>query len=724
MVSEIPLDDFLAESEQIIDSLNKDLLSLDQSTKGGSQGKPDPEILNNIFRAAHSLKGISGLFGFVEMTKLSHALENMLDRLRLGKLKLAANVLDLLFESVENLKIIVVSKGEGHESPTFEQLIQRVENIDNQDEPEPHALEQWVSPAVLSVLTEYEEHRLAENIDEGKSIFRLRASFSLNTFDEDLNDLQKIAKQHGEIITTLPCAEESTGEDITFDILVGSEYPHSVLEEAVLGRGIELKTIKDGIHKILAQTIVPDPALEQPDSSLEGEPEQSEANSSALDDLGSIRSISQTVRVDIGRLDNLMNIVGELVLAKNILSQLVERLKSDAGFSEITMEIIKANRTLERKLSELQEGVLEVRMVPISQIFDKLARNIRKLCRDTNKDVGFDTKGGDTELDKLLIEELGDPLMHIIRNSIDHGIETKAERIQNGKPERGLVGLQAFQRGNHVIIEVSDDGAGLDYNKIREKAIELGIIDAQADPRIDELHEILLMPGFSTADQVSEISGRGVGMDVVKSNIAALSGAIDLESDAGFGTKVTITLPITLAIIQALIVESGSETFAIPLNSVQESLAITPDKIQTIEGREVIELRERTLPLLRLDRLFGLEPKARLEDTEDQAEEQAQQMHEADEGREIYVVKVGIAEKRLGIVVDMLHGRQDIVIKSVGRVLKNIKGIAGATELGNQKVILVLDVVDLMDEASSWSYSSPLRPVPQAGMEAQGQQNV
>jgi two-component system chemotaxis sensor kinase CheA len=370
---------------------------------------------------------------------------------------------------------------------------------------------------------------------------------------------------------------------------------------------------------------------------------------------------------------------------------------------------------MERKLSELQSGVLEVRMVPIGQTFDKLHRNVRKLSRELDKDVDFKAEGGDTELDKLIIEDLADPLMHLIRNCMDHGIESKSERARSGKPEKGTVNLRAYQKGNHVVIEVEDDGKGLDYRKIKEKAGMVGLVDPEAEYRPEELVECLFSPGFSTADEVSEYSGRGVGLDVVKSNISSLSGAIDVESFPGKGIKFSITLPMTLAIIQALIVEAGGETFAIPLNSVQQGLMIKPEDIQTIENREVIELRGKTVPLLRLDQLFGLNKQEKgdggpgpLPDEMQKLELQSgdtappgvAEMEDGEEEDIVYVVKVGIAERGLGIIVDKLWGRQDIVIKSVGGILRNVRGIAGATELGNQRTILVLDVVDLMEEAA------------------------
>jgi len=595
----------------------------------------------------------------------------------------------------------------------------------------PEELESCVGSDILAVLTEYEEHRLHQNLKEGMRIIKIRAAFDLATFDEGLTELQAVSKQQGEIITTLPSAEESSEDKITFDIIIGTDHTLETVKEALAGRSLVFTALREG-------TAAPPPSRKSaPEPAGETERDREEDNSGAAagpreppdpEHLGSLRTISQTVRVDIAKLDNLMNIVGELVIAKNVMTRLIERLRTELGFSELTMELVKNTRNMERKLSELQSGVLEVRMVPIGQIYDKLHRNVRKVSREMNKDIEFVAEGGDTELDKLIIEDLTDPLMHIIRNSLDHGIESKAERIQLGKTERGLIRLRAFQRGNHVVIEIYDDGAGINYEKIKKKAVEKGLLPPQSEPRAEELIEFLFAAGFSTADQVSEISGRGVGLDVVKENIGSLSGAIDVESRPGEGTKFTITLPITLAIIQALIVEASGETFAIPLNSVQQGLIIMPGEIQTIEGREVIELRGKTLPLLRLDKLFGLKslaaangngghgrawpgPEGPGENALPPGSPAPQVAGDGggngeEENQGLYVVKVGIADRGLGIIVDKLWGRQDIVIKSVGEILKGIKGIAGATELGNQRTILVLDVLDLMEEAAVSMFSA------------------
>jgi two-component system chemotaxis sensor kinase CheA len=320
-------------------------------------------------------------------------------------------------------------------------------------------------------------------------------------------------------------------------------------------------------------------------------------------------------------------------------------------------------------------------MVPVGQLFEKMTRIVRRVANEQGKKVDLDISGANTELDKLIIEDVSDPLMHIIRNAIDHGLESPQERRSVGKPEKGLIKLRASQKGNHVVVEVHDDGRGIDIGKVRRKAIEKGLISENQVSTEEECYDLLFMPGFSTRDEVSDLSGRGVGMDVVKSNITALSGMIEVKSQPGQGTSMTITLPITLAIIKALIVRVCDKTYAIPINSVLETLMIETDIIDTIEKREMIELRKSTVPLLRLDKLFDLK------------------ISEIDHQRPLYVAIVGLAEKRMGFVVDELLGQQDVVIKSLGKALSFVKGISGAAELGNQKTILVLDVAGLMTEA-------------------------
>jgi two-component system chemotaxis sensor kinase CheA len=396
----------------------------------------------------------------------------------------------------------------------------------------------------------------------------------------------------------------------------------------------------------------------------------------------SLRSLTQTVRVDIRRLDGLMNTVGELLLIKANLQRMTETARQEGTLvlsKAWVQELARETRQLERKLDALQNGLLEARMVPVGQVFDKLTRLVRRIAREAGKEIDFLSSGGEVELDKLIVEELSDPLMHIIRNALDHGVEAPEVRVLAGKSRRATVSLRAEQKGNHVIIEVSDDGAGIDEQRVREVALQRRLITpAQAaEMNRRELLNLIFLPGFSTARNVSELSGRGVGLDVVKNNISNLSGLIDVWSERGRGTAFQLTLPLTLAIIRALVVGVSGRTYAVPLNSVLEILSVQPKDIRTVERREVLDLRGQTLPFTRLARLFNLP--------------------ERNNGRH-FVVVVGLAQERMGIAVDELFGQQDIVTKPLGGRLHSVRGISGATDLGNRRTVLVLDVAALLEE--------------------------
>lgn len=670
------LKDFISETEEIIGSLNFDLVKLADSVESGDC---DPDVLNGIFRGAHSIKGLAGMFGFDDLSELSHSMENLLDGLRLGKVPFTQSLVDTLFSSLDVLISLIDGKNNDENftvdlAPILAQ-ISLVAEGDVQSEEDPLAgLD--IDPSILNVLTEYEEHRLLENVRKCRCLHLLRMDFDLASFDQELAEITQQLKQQGEVISTLPSAGD-IGEKIAFQILFGSDL-NRVDIELLLGRdALDIHTYGNAVEAPEADGFVlEDPiAVEAPVAQL-----SVPATVEDVDGGSSLRSISRTVRVDIDKLDLLMNIVGELVLSKSAISNINDRLKG-TGEKELATELVKTTRILERRLHELQKGVMDVRMVPVGQLFDKMTRIVRRVSNEQGKKVDLDIKGADTELDKLIIEDVSDPLMHIIRNAIDHGLEKPEERRAAGKPEKGAVQLWASQKGNHVVIEVHDDGRGIDSGKVLQKAIEKGLISKTQTLTEEETFDLLFMPGFSTRDEVSDLSGRGVGMDVVKNNIAALSGMIEVKSQPGQGSSMIITLPITLAIIKALIVRVGDITYAIPINSVLETLMIESDAIQTIEKREVIELRKTTVPLLRINQIFDL------------------QTHEKSDDRRLFVAIVGLAEKRMGFVVDELLGQQDVVIKSLGKALGFVKGIAGAAELGNQKTILVLDVAGLMSEA-------------------------
>jgi two-component system, chemotaxis family, sensor kinase CheA len=657
--------DFLGEAEEIIEKLNLDLVTLGDCA---DSGEVDPELLNSIFRGAHSVKGLSGMFGFDDISELSHHAENLLDSLRLGKIPLNEILVEVLFDSLDALTRLVHGKGDAEEF-TFDlgPLIGRMDSILNGGDRNQAGMlsEMQIDSAILNVLTEFEEHRLLENIKKGRNLLRVKAGFSLASFDQDLAEITDLLKRHGEVISTLPCPGD-LADGISFQLLFGTS----------------LEVMK--VSGLLQRDDITVEALGMRDAPAKAAAATNESASPAAEETGdsggSIRSISRMVRVDIDKLDSLMNIVGELVLSKGAITAVCERLRKD-GAKEMAGDLQKATRILERRLDELQKGVMEVRMVPISQVFEKMVRIIRRVANEQGKKVSVDIRGGDTELDKLIIEDLSDPLMHIIRNAIDHGIESGHDRVSAGKPEKGSICLWASQKGNHVLIEVRDDGRGIDPEKVRSKAVQKGLVAPGAELSREEIHDLIFTPGFSTRDDVSDLSGRGVGMDVVANNIAALSGMIEINSEVGAGTSIAITLPITLAIIKALIVRICGRTYAVPINSVLETLMIEPSSIRTIERREVIELRQSTLPLLRLGEMFEL-PDASAGIV----------------GRP-FVVVVGLADKKIGLIVDELLGQQDVVIKSLGSALSFVRGIAGAADLGNQKTILVLDIGGLISEA-------------------------
>lgn len=697
MTTSKALNEFISEAQEIIDALSKDLLKLGEA-RGGD---PDPDLVNRVFRGAHSLKGMAGMFGVGRLGTLAHAAEDLLDDVRMGRVPLADDVLDLLLEVVETFQKMIAELVEGVDGDQAGGTTSAAQDLQAriQARREGKAAEGSQDPldaigidaSVRNVLTEYEEHRLRENVKKDVSLLRVRAAFDLADFDKGLSELNGRLKPLGEVVSTLPSAEAVSGGGIAFDLIFGTGAKLAAVESAL--SGLPAKVFVMGQARPAAQApaparkpsvvAAPPPAAEPaPAAPAQQGPAPADDRRTAVaapDD--SLRSVSQTVRVDIRKLDRLMNIVGELVLAKTNLQRLTDSARGEqAAAPEVFAALQRETRSLERKLDELQKGILEVRMVPLEQVFDKLARMVRKVAREAGKEIDLRVSGGDVELDKLIVEDLSDPLMHIIRNAVDHGVEGPEERARAGKPRRGTVTLSAFQKGNHVVIEVKDDGSGIDEEAIRRSAVEKGLTTEQASrdlPHRDLLNFIFL-PGFSTAKKVSELSGRGVGLDVVKTNIANLSGIIDLQTKAGEGTTFALTLPVTLAIIRALVVNCSGRTYAVPLNSVLEILSVRQAEVRTIETREVVDVRGSTLPLVRLANLFRLG----LNTPPDT----------------MFVVVVGLAQERLGIAVDDLTGQQDVVVKPLGSLLSGIKGVAGATDLGNRRTVLVLDVGAIIEE--------------------------
>ncbi len=662
-------DEFFAEAQENLEQLSKDLVLLDE---GRASGRFDPEVLNSAFRAVHSLKGLSGLFGVAPVSELSHHLENLLDGLRLGRARVTAETLDLLFEAVAVFHQLVRHEADPSKPapPPIEALLGRLDRagLAEAENPRDPLTAYALDPSLLAVLTEYEEHRLRENVREGRALHRVRAVFGLDTIDRGLDEVKTALRPLGR--DDRFSAVERTArraDEIELEILFASGASQSDIAGALSGtslHGVADRARRDRTgrrdaarayqrarrhHRGLAAVGGADRAR--------GHPQARRAHERRR------RARQRARRARRG--------------AGDACGNSAARCRSRAPCSARCARS-SASSTSSRAACSTSAWSRS------GTLFDKLSRVVRKLSRDAGKEIRLLISGGDTELDKLIVEELSDPLMHVIRNAIDHGIETPAERRAAGKPDVGTVKISAEQRGSHVLIEIVDDGGGLQGDRLIERAIERGLLDAAEAEALTprEVHNLIFLPGVSTKGVPDQISGRGVGMDVVKTNIARLSGIIDVGSERGKGTQLSIQLPVTLAIVQALVVRSAGRTFCIPLNSVLESLRIASEEISMLSRREVMTLRGHTLPLVRIEKFFEL-------------------ANDKPQPKRCFVVVVGLAQHRVGLLVDELIGQEDIVVKSLGKALDGTPGIAGATELGGKRTVLVLDVAALVEEATS-----------------------
>jgi two-component system chemotaxis sensor kinase CheA len=557
------LESFIIETREILDKLGQDLLILE---KGGT----DPDLLNRIFRAVHTVKGTSSFLGLEQMTELAHSFEDVLNKMRRGDLAMSSDKMDVMLEAYDLVKL----------------LLQRI------------------------------EERNLERVDLAAILEKL----------------------------------------------------------AIVNRGGLVEGGKE-------TATTPAPVVASPAAAPEATPAgETDTAAGGAPGAPAARTVDSTIRVDVSRLDGLMNLVGELVLGRNRLTQIAYTLNEENEGQAIARELADTSSQIDFITTELQMAVMKTRMIPIAKVFNKLPRLIRDLMKETGKDIELVMTGEETELDKSIIEELNDPLIHIIRNAADHGVEPPADRTAAGKPPRGNVAVKAEHEGNHIVITVADDGRGMDPERLKAKAIEKGLItEAQArEMSRRDAFNLIFAPGFSTAAKVTNVSGRGVGMDVVRTNITRLKGIVEIESEIGKGSTFVIKLPLTLAIIQALLVEVSKEIYSVPLQSVLEVVRIKQSDINTINGREVVRLRDTVLPLGRLTTVMGTG--ANGEDAE-----------------WLYIVVLGLAQRRLGIVVDSLMGQKEVVIKSLGAYLGTVPGIAGSTILGDGRVIMIIDVGELMN---------------------------
>ncbi len=665
--------EFLAEAAEIVDHLSAGLVAIDADRRRGAIA---PARLNEVFRHAHSLKGLAGMFGVEPMSRLAHQLETFLDELRLGRVTLDDRLMGALYACTDVFSRLLadVKDEKPVDAAAIAAVVQRLEGSAAATSPTPVGVRALrLPPEALSALTEYEEHRLTENLKSHTPLYKLHAPLPLASFEKDLAAITTAIQHDGEVITTLPSTDDS-GTNIIFDVVLASRVSAASLQERVAAIGaFSVERIDhDGAEGGGVPTSPPRDAAPV---------------GAAADDEGAttLRQVSDTVRVDIRKLDELMGIVGELVLARGGLARVTAELKQTMGYQGLAVDLHRLVRTLERRIVDLQGAIMQVRMVPLGQVFERMARTVQRAATSLGKEVALEVSGEETELDKLIVEDLVDPLMHLVRNAVDHGLEPPDARAAVGKARTGRLELRAFPRGNHVIIDVSDDGRGIDEVAVKRTALERGVVD---DDHIGQLSRrdvwnLIFQPGFSTRKEVSETSGRGVGLDVVKTNVSRMSGLIDVESTPGKGTRFTITLPITLAIIQAVIIRTAQRVYALPLASVLEIVAVQQRDLCRVEGKEMLQLRGQTMPVLRLDRVFHPDDANRTS---------------ASDGTVGYAAVVGLAQHRAVILLDDVLGQQDIVIKSLGAYLGQIKGVAGATHLGDHETILVLDVAALVQE--------------------------
>ena len=631
------MEDFLIEAFELIEQIDHDLVELEANPE-------DLELLNRIFRVAHTVKGSSSFLNFDVLTELTHHMEDVLNKARKGELKITPDIMDVVLESVDMMKGLLESiRDNGSDAAAgidIKNICVRLTQISEGEAPSAAAEAPAAAPA-----------------------------------PEPVKELEPVAP-----------AEEAAPEvsDAELSKLSDSEV------EAEIERLLKVRKAEDQARRASKGIAPKSPEEIAPATSAASAPAPKPAPSRERDADKKVPAASsnsavaqeQTIRVEVKRLDHLMNLIGELVLGKNRLLKIYDDVEERYEGEKFLEELNQVVSSLSLVTTDIQLAVMKTRMLPIAKVFNKFPRMIRDLSRELGKQIDLEISGEETELDKSIVEEIGDPLVHIIRNSCDHGIEDPETRKAMGKPEKGLVQLKAYNEGNHIVVEIVDDGKGLDADMLKAKSIEKGIItEREADAMSEkEAFGLIFKPGFSTAAKVTNVSGRGVGMDVVKTNIEKLNGIIDIESEVGKGTVMKLKIPLTLAIIQSLLVGTQEEFYAIPLASVLETVRVPIDDIYTIDGKNVLRLRDEVLSLVRLSDVFGVNKVF-------------------DGGDQTYVVIIGVAEAKLGIIVDTLVGQEEIVIKSMGDYLQNIPGIAGATIRGDGRVTLIIDVGAMMEMA-------------------------
>lgn len=664
---------YLIETGELLDSLSQDLMTLENDPENN-------DLLNQIFRSFHTIKGTSSFMGFDKIVEITHHAEDLLNKLRRNELKVNLDIIDVQLEVHDWIELLVNNiKDEIDEEVDYSETVEKLIVL---KEGKPLPKDEAQAPdSVEEQVDEAETPEQAEELPADEDDTPVSDTEKDNALDQVLSNSEMIAKPGDfseDELALIDAAFAEVNENFKSQSEDKSEASAKIPDEEPK---VEKKEI--GEEK-KADKPEPKPKAVSHDSAPKAPAKKTGAQpggpAAQKGKSPSAKHASETIRVDMTRVETLMDLSGELVLARNRLAQITENLENDFGGKEAVRDLIENTASVDFVTSEIQSAVMRMRMVPVGKLYQKAPRIVRDLSREFGKKIKLVVKGEETEIDRGIIEELNDPLVHMIRNSCDHGIEPPGERLKTGKSEVGTITLDADQEGNAIVLKIGDDGKGMDPEKLKAKAIDKGILTEEQASQLTKRDalQLIFRPGFSTAVKVSSVSGRGVGMDVVRTNIQKLKGIIEIESEIGQGSTFVIKLPLTLAIIQGLLVRVHDETFAVPLSSVVEVVAINEENVYKMNKQEVIRIREDVMPLLRLDTIL-----------------KTRKIEKELKNRNVVVV--GYAHRRVGLVCDELLGQQEIVIKSLGEYLGKIQGVAGSTILGDGRVIMIIDVAELIE---------------------------
>lgn len=664
---------FIDEAREHLQNLNDKLMELEEK-------KEDPELINSIFRSAHTLKGSSGQMGFSTMMELTHTMENVFDALRHQKATVNSNMVDVLLEALDLLESMVDSIEQGGNDKLetmdtvkkLQALLQGGQQETN--EVQPAAKIAGSSPADFGLsYTEYDQAVIEQALSQNLHVFETEVTLRKDCVLKAARALMvaNALEDIGNIIESKPSTEDIEKEtfDEAFIYVVVTDQDEATIQERIMNISEIERVVVSSVQSSFQKN-------ESTNELKKKEPIDQAAGSS---ENHAKKPVAKTIRVNLDRLDHLLNLFEEMIIDRSRLEKISSALENQ--------DLKESVGVLKRVSDQLQETILNLRMEPVEQVFNRFPRMVRSLSKELDKKVNLVITGAETELDRTVIDEIGDPMMHMIRNSMDHGIEHPDVREKIGKNPEGTLALRAYHSGNHVFIEIEDDGAGINREKVLKKAVEKGIVSAESAQSLadKDIYHLLFESGFSTADKISDISGRGVGLDVVESKIHSLSGTVEVDSATGKGTKFTVKLPLTLSIINAMLVQTGKEVYAIPITSIAETALERQVKVQTLNRRRVINYRDRIVPLIDLNDYLNV-PAADVNEVAGNGDEIS---------RSIVLVRHG--DKVVGTIADKLLGYQDIVIKPLGNYLKDVRGFSGATILGDGQVALILDCQELID---------------------------